>query len=41
MIDPRLAGPKKSRADNFIVEAFTIVTLGMTGIISLLAFTVI
>jgi hypothetical protein len=41
MIDPRVIAPNTNRADNFIEEAFTVITLAMTGLISLLVFTVI
>jgi hypothetical protein len=36
LIDPRVIAPKMNRANNFIVEAFTVITIAMTGFVSLL-----
>jgi len=41
MIDPRVIAPKTNRVNNFIVEAFHVITIAMTGLVSLLVLSVV
>ena len=41
MIDPRMIAPKTNRANNFIVEAFNVITIAMTGLVSILVLSVV
>ena len=41
MIDPRVIAPQTNGANNFIIEAFTVITIAMMGFVSILVLGVV